>query len=135
MKSYILWLRIAYWWGIIADALETIRMSWPKLFVSSGGFNISPESVEFRFGLLYGVPVMLGWTLVLFWADRRPVERKGILLCLLPVIAAYMIVQIVGISLGVVALTAMIPTFVLQTILFSLCSFSYANAARQQRVQ
>jgi len=129
MNKTIRWLRITYWWGIIADTIETIRMSFPTLFVSSGGLTISPD-IGLKFGLLYGVPVMLGWILLLFWADRRPVERKGILLCLIPVIVAYMIVQGIGISMGVARFSNMALNFVLQTILISLCVISYVKARK-----
>ncbi|HOU14897.1 MAG TPA: hypothetical protein PKZ84_17455 [Anaerolineae bacterium] len=47
---------------------------------------------------------MLGWTLLLLWADRKPLERKGVLLCLIPVVIAYMVVGIVGVRIGAVAL-------------------------------
>ena len=133
MKNRVLWLRVTFWWGIIADAIETIRMAVPKLFLASTGIKLSPD-VGFRFGLLYGVPVMLGWTLLLFWANRRPLERKGVVLCLIPVVVAYIVVGIVGISMGIVTLSKMIPTFFLQTVLVGLCIFSYVNARENESV-
>lgn len=126
MKNKVLWLRVTFWWGIVADAIETIRMTVPKLFLASTGINLAPD-VGFRFGLLYGAPVMLGWTLLLFWADRRPLERKGVLLCLMPVVVAYMVVEIIGISMGLVTFAKMLPAFFLQTALVGLCIFSYSN--------
>lgn len=127
MKRKILWLRIAFWWGIIADAFEAIRMTFPRLFLATTGGTLTPDA-GFRFGLLYGVPVMLGWTLLLFWADRKPLERKGILLCVIPVIIASMVVELIGIRTGAVVLAATIPTFVLQVALITLCLFSYLGA-------
>jgi len=103
MKNTLLWLRITFWWGIIADAFEVIRMTVPQLFVATAGSMLVPDA-GFRFGLLYGAPVMLGWTLVLFWADRKPLERKGVRLCLVPAVIAYIVVEIVGIRMGAVAL-------------------------------
>lgn len=127
MKNKILWLRITFWWGIIADACEVIRMTFPRLFLATTGSALTPDT-GLRFGLLYGAPVMLGWTLLLFWADRKPLERKGVLLCLIPVVIAYMVVGIVGIRIGAVALAATAPTFVLQVTLIALCLFSYMHA-------
>jgi len=127
MKRKILWLRITFWWGIIADAFEVIRMTFPRLFLTTTGSDLTPDT-GFRFGLLYGAPVMLGWTLLLLWADRKPLERKGILLCLIPVVMAYIIVGIIGIRIGAVALAATAPTFVLQVALVALCLFSYLRA-------
>ena len=34
---------------------------------------------ELRYGLRAGAPLMAGWTLLLLWADRRPVERKDVI--------------------------------------------------------
>lgn len=58
MKRKILWLRITFWWGIIADAFEVVRMTFPRLFLATTGSILPPET-GFRFGLLYGAPVML----------------------------------------------------------------------------
>jgi len=124
MSRKVLWLRITFRWGIVADAFEVVRMTFPRLFLATTGSTLPPDT-GLRFGLLYGAPVMLGWTLLLLWADRKPLERKGILLCLFPVIVAYILVGVVGIRIGAVALAAMIPTFVLQVALVALCLFSY----------
>ena len=126
MKNGVLWLRLTFGWGIIADAFETVRMIFPRLFLASTGIELSPD-VGFRFGLLYGAPVMLGWTILLVWADRKPLERRGIALCIIPVVLAYITVEVVGISMGIMPLSKTIPTFVLQGILISLCIFSYLN--------
>ncbi|MBN2391382.1 MAG: hypothetical protein JXR84_11690 [Anaerolineae bacterium] len=127
MKHKVLWLRVTFWWGIIADVFEAIRMTFPRLFLATTGSTLTP-SAGFRFGLLYGAPVMLGWTLLLLWADRKPLERKGILLCLIPVVVAYIIVGVVGISIGAVPLAITIPTSILQVALIALCLFSYLGA-------
>ncbi len=131
MRSGVLCLRVALWWGIIADTFETVRMAVPRLFLISTGLELSPD-VGFRFGLLYGVPVMLGWTLLLLWANRRPMERKGVVLCLIPVICAYMAVEAAGITMGIAALSKMIPTFFLQAVLVGLCVVGYVSASRRE---
>lgn len=37
MKRSLLLLRITFWWGIVADAMETARMLVPGLFIQSIG--------------------------------------------------------------------------------------------------
>lgn len=120
-------IRITLWWGIIADFIETIRMIMPQLFISTTGIN-TINNDSFRFALLYGAPVMFGWTILLFWADRKPIERKGIFICLVPVILGYFIVEIIGIKMGVLNLKNTIPTFILQAILLLLSLKSYIIA-------
>jgi hypothetical protein len=127
MQKKMIIIRITLWWGIIADLFETVRMSVPQIFISTAGINVTANE-SFRFALLYGAPVMLGWTLLLFWADRKPIERKGIFLCLIPVIIGYFIVEIIGIRIGVLNLQNTIPTFILQVILLSLSIISYIFA-------
>jgi hypothetical protein len=132
MKSKILWLQITFWWGIIADAFEAIRMTFPRLFLATTGSTLPPDT-GFRFGLLYGAPVMLGWTLLLLWADRKPLERKGVLLCVIPVIIAYIVVELIGVRIGAVAPAVTVPTFVLQVALVALCLFSYLGARTMEQ--
>lgn len=43
--------------------------------------------VEHRYAMGLGASLMAGWTLLLIWADRKPVERRGVLpLTIFPVI-------------------------------------------------
>lgn len=122
-------IKITLWWGIFADLIETIRMAVPQIFIATTGAHITIND-SFRFSLLYGAPVMLGWTILLFWADQKPIERKGIFLCLIPVIIGYFIVEAIGIQSGILDLKNIIPTFILQTILLTLTIISYLTAKR-----
>jgi hypothetical protein len=112
-------LRLVFWFGMIADTFEVLRMAVPKLFILSTGTNLT-DNPELRQGLLYGAPVMLGWTLILFWANRKPLERKGVLLSLIPVIIGYIIVQSVGVASGAYPIARVVPSFSAQAILLSL---------------
>jgi len=124
MNNKIVFIKITLWWGIIADLFETIRMIYPQLFIYTTGANVKIDN-SFRFALLYAAPVMLGWTLLLFWTTIKPIERRGVLICLIPVILFYYIVEIIGINAGVLSCVKTIPTFILQAILLSLTIVSY----------
>ncbi len=117
MKGTISLLRIAYWWGIIADAVSAILMLFPNLFLRAMNFNLAPGR-SFTFGLSYGVPLMIGWTILLIWADRKPLERKVILLLTLPIIAGYIAIEICALSSGLTSLGSALPLLVMQTALF-----------------
>lgn len=129
MLSKMLIIRITLWWGIIADAFETVRMVLPRVFIATTGINATTTD-SFRFALLYGAPVMFGWTIVLFWADRKPIERKGIFICLIPVIIGYIIIELIGIKMGVLNVQNTIPTFFLQAILLGLSIISFLIARK-----
>lgn len=131
MNRIIFLLRVAYWWGIIADAFETVRMCLPKLFLASGGLKLTPGP-ELGFGLLYGMPVMLGWTILLFWADRKPLERSGVLLCVLPVIGGYIFINIHSIISGVTEFTSVIPFLLISTAYMALCLTAYMKSRRER---
>ena len=79
-----------------------------------------------------GAPLMFGWTVLLLWADRKPMERKEILPITLLVIAGETATQVWGISVGFVPPGALVPTFVLQIALASLFLFAYFNARRTE---
>ena len=127
MKNEILWLRISYWWGIIADAVMAILMLFPKLFVRFMNVDLDPDT-GFSYGLRYGAPLMIGWTILLLWADHKPVERKGILLVTLPVVTGYVIIQVYSLVAGLASLGQTVPLFVMQAGMISLFTFSYLNA-------
>lgn len=123
MKDTILFLRIAYWWGVIADAVSAILMLFPNLFLRVMNFNLT-SGRDFAFGLSYGVPLMIGWTILLIWADRKPLERKGILLLTLPIIAGYIAIELYAVSTGITSLGSALPLLVMQTGLFVFIVFS-----------
>jgi hypothetical protein len=74
---------------------------------------------------------MFGWTLLLIWADRKPVERKGVLLLTtFPVIFGLVLNNLSAIASGLRPPQSAAPELVLQTGLAALFIFSYLNARR-----
>ena len=119
MKSKIILLRISYWVGALADGLATFRMLNPKL---AFGF-------EYRYALGLGAVLMLGWTFLLIWADRKPLERKGVLLLtVFPVLTGILMVEIYAVAAGLMTMEEMAPTGSFIMALIVLFSFSYFNA-------
>jgi hypothetical protein len=127
MKKEIRLLRICYWWGIIADAVMAILMLFPKLFLRFMNMNLAPDA-GFDYGLRFGAPLMIGWTLLLLWADHKPVARKDTLLLTLPVVAGYVLIEVYSLVAGLASLATTIPLFIMQAGLISLFTYSYLNA-------
>lgn len=124
----VLWLRIAYWAGIIMDAIAAIQMLFPQLLIRMHGIDLVPTA-EFNFAMRYGAPLMIGWTVLLFWADRKPVERKDILLITaFPVVVGYVAIVIYAIVSGFATLGNMIPAFIMQAVLLTLFTIGYWKA-------
>ncbi|MBN1310093.1 MAG: hypothetical protein JXB30_01655 [Anaerolineae bacterium] len=128
MKNKTLLLRICYWWGIILDGAVAVQMVFPERYLRFNGIDLE-AGIGVRYGLLNGVPLMIGWTLLLFWADRKPLERKDVLLLTLPVIVGYAVIEVYAISIGLGTLSRTLPVLLSQTGLSALFIFSYSNAA------
>ena len=119
MKNKIIWLRISYWVGAIADGIATFRMLFPKI----------AYGVEYRYALGLGASLMLGWTFLLVWADRKPLERKGVLLLtVFPVITGILLAEIYSVTKGLITFEKMLPTGIFLVVLIALFIFSYFNA-------
>ncbi len=127
MQNKIRLLHIAYWWGILADAAMAVLFLFPNLFLQFMPVRLPPDS-GLRYGLLTAAPLMIGWTILLFWADRKPIERKVILLLTVPVVAGYVLVEAYNILSGVTTLGEMLPLFASQTCMSALFVVSYLNA-------
>jgi hypothetical protein len=122
-------VRICYWVGAIADAITIIPMLIPQI----GGwmFDITDfdPGVEYNFAMAMGASLMLGWTFLLVWADRKPVERSGILLLtIFPVLVGLMSAGIYAVAVDVVDIKNMIPMWIFQIGLAILFLFGYMNA-------
>ena len=119
MKNKIIWLRISYWVGAITDGIATFRMLFPKI----------AYGVEYRYALGLGASLMLGWTFLLVWADRKPLERKGVLLLtVFPVITGILLAEIYSVTKGLITFEKMLPTGIFLLVLIALFLFSYLNA-------
>lgn len=126
-------LRISYWLGAIADGFMVVPMLSPRVGGALFGIEDFDPGDEYRYAMMIGASLMLGWTVLLLWADRRPLERKGILLItMFPVIIGLALAGVFAVKVGMIGVERMIPTWVLQTILIVLFSCSYHSATRAQ---
>lgn len=131
MDNKVFWLRLSYWVGAIADGLTVIPMLFPSVGQAMfGGYHFVPTP-EYLYAMRLGAALMLGWTFLLLWADRKPLERKGILLLtLFPVLSGIIMAGILLVASGVITFDKMVPLWILQTVIFVLFAFSYLNARR-----
>ncbi len=125
----IKFLRISYWAGAIFDALVIIPMLSPKVAsVAFGIPNFNPGS-DYRYAIYIAASLMLGWVCLLIWADRKPVERRGVLLLtIFPVLTGLAISGAYAVTSNMIPIDKMLPTWIMQGILAILFGFSYLNA-------
>jgi hypothetical protein len=133
MKSNdaVRWLRISYWAGAILDALAALSMLSPDLFAATNGLRDFHPGLEWRFAMGMGASLMLGWTALLLWADRKPLERKGVLLItVLPVVLGLAVNEIVAVRAGFLPIATTIPVWIAQAVITGLFIFSYLGAGK-----
>ncbi len=129
MKNKILYLRISYWVGAILDAITIIPMLSPKTGALIFGISDFNPGKDYRYAMGLGASLMLGWTLLLIWADRKPFERKAILLfTIFPVMAGLSLSGIYAVCSGLILINYMVPLWIIQLIVVILFSFSYFNS-------
>ena len=96
MEKKILFIRFTYWYGAILDLLVFLDMVISVLFEFSVSVPNVSTDVSYKYQTATGAFLMIGWTFLLIWADRKPIERKDILLLTaIPVVVGIMIINII----------------------------------------
>jgi hypothetical protein len=131
-KNVILWLRISYWAGAALDLLAGLAMLFPALFTINNQLSSFYPAPDYRYAMGMGAPLMFGWTFLLLWADRKPLERKGVLPITLLVVFGLVVNEIVAARTGYISTRALVPTWIVQAVLTVLFLYSYLNARNVQ---
>ena len=125
------WLRRSYRAGALVDALAAVGMAAPRLYGPTlrFGANFDRRGPEFSYAMRSGAPLMAGWTVLLLWADRRPLERRGVLpITVVPVIAGLMADDAHAVHAGLLSGRSVAPVRALQLALVGLFGYSAARA-------
>ena len=130
-KKKIFLIKIAYWLGIGADALWAVGLLFPQVFgILTGTPDFNPD-LQLRLAMGIGGTLMTGWTFLLLWAVRKPIERRGvILLTAFPVVFGLFIVALIGFLDGN---TINIWILIKNTILFISMINSYILAGKMTK--
>lgn len=119
MDTAVRWLRASYIAGAVADGLIGILMLLPGRM----------GETDFRYPMGLGASLMFGWTALLLWANRRPMERKGVLiLTIFPVISGLVVTGAWAVAAGHFPSQKIAPSTVLGLALIVLMGFSYWKA-------
>ena len=92
---------LPYWLGIGADALWAIALFVPRLFNTlTGNPELDPDQ-DVRLIMAVGGVLMTGWTILLVWAVREPIERRFVILVTaFPVVFGFLIIAMVHVLQG-----------------------------------
>jgi len=110
-------LRVAYWLGIVLDAVSFVQMAVPSLGRAMMGSSAS-VGPEYVFAIEMGAGLMLGWTALLFWADRKPTERRAVIPFTMIVIAWNHATLWYGVRSGLLPIDRALPQIILSAALF-----------------
>jgi hypothetical protein len=129
MKNRTNLLRISYWIGAILDGLMIIPMLFPKVGGVLFGIPDFNPGVEYKYAMGVGASLMAGWTILLIWADRKPIERKGVLLItVFPVLLGLIVAGIYAVAQNLIPIEKMILTWIIQILLITLFTYSFFSA-------
>jgi hypothetical protein len=132
-KTLVVMMRVAFWLGIVLDALAFVQMAFPPVGAAMLGALMQPTP-EYIFGVNLGAGLMLAWTLLLAWADRKPMERRAVLALTMIVPAWNLPTLVYGIRAGLLVADRIMPQMIVLTAVFfyyGLCFILAQHAARK----
>ncbi len=112
----------SYWMGILADALATVLLFSPTV----ANLVFQPRTFGISANYLYvsriAGALMLGWTVLLFWAQLKPIERADILLItLFPVVTLLVVAAGLVVQANEIAISRLLPMFIFYSVVY--CTF------------
>lgn len=120
----IVLLRIAYWIGIVLDALAFVQMAFPAIGKKMLKVTMEIEP-DYVFAINLGAGLMLAWTLLLFWADRKPIERRMIIPLTMIIIVWNTFTMMYGVNHNLIPAESMLPQMILCCALFIYFGFCF----------
>lgn len=116
-------LRSAFLAGAITDGAALAPMLFPSVASYLWGVHDASASAGMARG--YGASLMFGWTALLVWAYRRPMERRFVAALTVLVIAGLVLTEIVVVRSGAISASRMAPTWCFQAGLLLLFVSAY----------
>jgi peptidoglycan/LPS O-acetylase OafA/YrhL len=126
VSTEIRWLKTSFLVGAVVDAIAGVLILVPAQM----------GETEFRYSMGLAASLMFGWTLLMLWGYRSPVERKGILpLTIFPVITGILASNVFQGFVGLFPVGRVIVTLVLGVGLIALFGYSYLGARKIESSQ
>ena len=92
---------LPYGLGIVADTLWAVALFVPRIFGLLTGIPDFDPDEDFRLTMAIGGVLMSGWTILLIWAVRDPIERRFvILLTAFPVVFGLFVISLITVLQG-----------------------------------
>ena len=121
-QSAIRWLKASYIAGAVSDGIVGILMLIPDRM----------GETDFRVPMGLGASLMFGWTALLLWANRKPMERKGVLLLTIFPVTGLVATLVWAAASDRLSVARILPSVILCVVLVALMGFSYWKASRTE---
>jgi len=129
MERKLLFIKVVLWLGIIMDLVSCLPLLLPSLGAKMYGLSIVPSGEDYLYVSRMSAVFMFGWTLLLFWAVLKPVERRGvILLTVFPVLIGLALSPLGAVLSGMIKPPSIVPLWIWQGVLSGLFLLAYIFA-------
>jgi hypothetical protein len=130
-EKRIRFIKSCFFIGAAADLVATLPLAVPRLAKAMFALERFTPDANFLYVSRIAASLMLGWTLLLLWGGRKPVERRGVLLLtLFPVLFGLVTASLLVARSGFVPLKALVPLWGFYAIVIPLYVAAYATARR-----
>jgi len=96
-------LRLFFYYGGVLDGIMGFLMIYSLFAIPPAIIPFSEVTNEFRFAMGWAAVFMIAWTILLFWASLKPVERKGIIPLTLYVVVVGL--AVISVSVGLITIS------------------------------
>lgn len=94
-------LKAICWIGAVTDGFWTFVLLWPNAFILLTGNTALNTDFSTRLVMGIAASLMAGWTCLLIWTGKKPVNRKAVFFfTAIPVIAGLIAVMFLGMRNG-----------------------------------
>ncbi len=128
MRRSTQWLRISYWVGAVADGIAAIVMLSQAILAHESPLTHYTPQEPYRYAMGLAGSLMLGWTFLLLWANRKPHERRGVLMITNLVISGLIGSGIYAMYSNFAPSSSILPVLAFQIVLIVLFTYSYMVA-------
>ena len=129
MKGSRRLLHLAYRTGAVVDAAMVVPLLAPSVAAAMLGINGFAPGADYRYVAGLCAALMAGWTVLLVWADRDPVARRGVLLITVcPVVLGLAAAGGYALRSGLVRPLHLAPTLAVQVAVIVLFLAAYRRA-------
>ena len=121
-------IKLPYWIGIGADLLWAAALLFPSVYGWMMQDSSFAPDMQVRLLMAIGGILMLGWTILLAWGVRRPIERRAVILITgYPVVLGLLCVSVTGLLVGSGVIWLAVKTL----LLLALTTTSYILAGKE----